>query len=78
MSDFNSVIERQNAETPESERDELEPELSVIRAMIDARRWRGMTQRELSELTGIAQSDISKFENGNANPSLRTLNRLAE
>ncbi len=37
-----------------------------------------MTQKELSERTGIAQGDISKLENGNANPSLRTLQRLAE
>ena len=56
----------------------LEPEFAIIRAMIDARRERGMTQKELSERTGIAQGDISKLENGNANPSLRTLKRLAE
>ena len=37
----------------------------------------GLTQKELSERTGIAQADISKLENGNANPSLRTLQRLA-
>ena len=38
---------------------------------------RDRTQKELSERTGIAQADISKLENGNANPSLRTLQRLA-
>ena len=27
--------------------------------------------------TGIAQGDISRLENGNANPSLNTLKRLA-
>ncbi len=36
-----------------------------------------MTQKELSEKTGIAQGDISRIERGNANPSLRTLQRLA-
>ena len=35
------------------------------------------TQKQLSERTGIAQADISKLERGNANPSLRTLQRLA-
>lgn len=49
-----------------------------IRAFIEARHSSGMTQKELSELTGIAQADISKLENGNANPSLRTLQRLAD
>ena len=37
-----------------------------------------MTQKELSEAAGIDQSDISKIETGNANPSLSTLIRLAE
>jgi transcriptional regulator with XRE-family HTH domain len=31
----------------------------------------------LAELTGINQADISKIEKGNANPSVRTLQRLA-
>lgn len=50
----------------------------IIQALIEARHASGMTQKELSELTGIAQGDISKLEKGNANPSLRTLIRLAE
>ena len=60
------------------EYDALEPEFAIIQAMIDARKESGLTQKELSERTGIAQSDISKLERGNANPSLRTLQRLAE
>ena len=50
----------------------------IIQAFIEARRISGMTQKELSDLTGIAQGDISKLENGSANPSLKTLHRLAE
>ena len=50
----------------------------IIQALVEARHASGMTQKELSELTGIAQGDISKLEKGNANPSLRTLIRLAE
>lgn len=60
------------------EYDALEPEFAIIQAIIDARKESGLTQKELSERTGIAQSDISKLERGNANPSLRTLQRLAE
>ena len=52
--------------------------LEIIQALIEARRASGMTQKELSEHTGIAQADISKLEKGNANPSLRTLKRLAD
>lgn len=60
-----------------AEYEALEPEFAIIQAMIDARKNTGLTQKELSEKTGIAQGDISKLETGNANPSLRTLQRLA-
>ena len=58
--------------------EEIQPEMSVIRAMIDARLSRGMTQKELAEATGIAQGEISKLENGTRNPSIKLLQRLAE
>lgn len=60
------------------EYDALEAEYSIIQAILDARKAAGLTQKDLAERTGIAQADISKLENGNANPSLRTLKRLAE
>ena len=55
----------------------LEPEYQVIRAIVAARQEQHLTQQELAERTGIDRSDISKLENGSANPSLRTLKRLA-
>lgn len=58
--------------------DALEPEYALRQAIIDARNSANISQKELSERTGIAQADISKLENGNANPSLKTLTRLAE
>ncbi len=66
-------------ENPEfrSEYEALQPEHAIIQAFIDARHNSGITQNELARRTGIAQSDISKLENGNANPSIRTLQRLA-
>ncbi|MDR2870129.1 MAG: helix-turn-helix domain-containing protein [Deferribacteraceae bacterium] len=60
-----------------AEYEALEPEFAIIQAMIDARKDTGMTQKELAIATGITQADISKLENGNANPSLRTMRRLA-
>lgn len=59
------------------EYDALDAEFSIIQAMLDARKAAGLTQKDLAARTGIAQADISKLENGNANPSLRTLQRLA-
>lgn len=55
----------------------MEPEFAIIQAIIDARKSAGITQKELSQKSGIAQGDISKLENGNANPSIKTLQRLA-
>ena len=60
-----------------AEYEALQPERAVIQAIIDARQQAGLTQKELSLRTGIAQGDISKLERGNANPSIRTLQRLA-
>ncbi len=60
-----------------AEYDALEPEFAIIQALISARKLSGITQKELSDRTGIAQSDISKIENGNGNPSLKTMKRLA-
>ena len=57
---------------------DIQPEMTVIRAMIDARISQNLTQKELSERTGIAQTEISKLENGTRNPSVRLLQRLAE
>ena len=56
----------------------IQPELDVIRAIIDARTSRNMTQKELAERTGINQADISKLENGTRNPTVNLLKRLAE
>ena len=58
--------------------DALDPEFAIIQAIIDARKSSGLTQKELSEKSGIPQADISRMENGNANPSLKTLRRLAK
>lgn len=46
--------------------------------LVIAREHVGMTQKQLSESTGIHQADISKIERGFANPSLNTLKRLAD
>ena len=78
MSDFRNYLNRQlQRPSFKAEWDTLQPELTIAQAMIDARKESGLTQKQLSERTGIAQADISKLERGNANPSLRTLQRLA-
>jgi len=46
--------------------------------VITARESRSMTQRELSESSGIAQSKMSKIENGVLNAAADELSRIAE
>ena len=78
MTNFNDFLNEQLQDKElKAEYDALEPEFAIIQAMIEARKSKGITQKELSERTGIAQGDISKLENGNANPSIKTLQRLA-
>ena len=50
----------------------------VGNAVAAARARKGISQKELSDLTGIDQSDISKIERGIANPSINTLSRIAQ
>ena len=72
-----ALAERMKEPGFRAEYEALEPEFAIVQAMIDARKESGLTQQQLSEKTGIAQGDISKIEKGEANPSLRTLKRLA-
>ena len=67
-------------ENPEfvKEYESIQPEMDVIRAIIEARTSQNITQRELAERTGINQADISKLENGTRNPSVNLLKRLAD
>lgn len=60
-----------------AEWDTLEPEDQIVRAIIEGREERHLTQEQLAGVTGIHQTNISKLESGTANPSLRTLKRLA-
>jgi DNA-binding XRE family transcriptional regulator len=45
--------------------------------LIELREQRGMTQAELAAATGLDQADISRIERGTANPTERTLLRIA-
>ena len=79
MSDFKNYLDKQ-LQDPEfrKEWDASESEYSLIKTLVAARKANNLTQKQLAELTGIDQADISKIETGNANPKLSTLQRLAE
>ena len=57
---------------------EGEGEYQAQRALIQARIDAGMSQRDLSRATGVPQKTISLIETGDTNPTVRTLDKLAE
>ena len=79
MRTFNDMLEKQMQDDEfRKEYEAIQPEMDVIRAIVDARNSQNLTQKELAERTGINQADISKIENGTRNPSIKLLQRLAE
>lgn len=78
---FSEWAEEQKAkETPAQAelRRRFEAGFSLGLQFSEARQARGLTQRQLSEITGVAQADISRIERGAGNPTEATLQRLAE
>ena len=74
----NMLSEQLKDEEFRKEYEAIQPEMDVIRAIVDARTYQNLTQKELAERTGINQADISKLENGTRNPSVNLLKRLAD
>jgi predicted transcriptional regulator len=59
------------------EYDLLETEYKIIEEIIMARKEKNLTQKGLAELVGTKQSNISRLESGNYNPSLDFLQKVA-
>lgn len=58
----------------------VDPKIQIIvgQAIANAREEIGMSQRELSSVSGVMQADISKIEKGKGNPTLSTLQKIAK
>jgi predicted transcriptional regulator len=59
------------------EYDALAPKYAIIEQIIKERSLQSITQKELAKRTGIRQSNISRLENGNYNPSIEFLQKVA-
>ena len=79
MKTLNTYLQEQ-LQDPEfaKEYEAIQPEMDIIKAIVEARTSQHLTQKELAERTGINQADISKLENGTRNPSINLLKRLAD
>ena len=56
----------------------LEPEYEIIKEIIKARINQNISQKELAEKIGIKQTNISRLESGEYNPSLKFLKKIAK
>jgi DNA-binding XRE family transcriptional regulator len=77
--DFIKELEAEaEAEGPEAiaELEALRLHFSLARQLAARRRERHLTQKQLAELSGIDQAEISRIERGQANPTTSTLGAL--
>ena len=58
--------------------EELRPLLDIANAVLRLRLAKGWSQSELARRVGTQQANISKLENGLANPTVDFLRRVAE
>jgi DNA-binding XRE family transcriptional regulator len=77
--DFIKELEAEaEAEGPEAvaELEAFRLHFSLARQLAARRRERHLTQKQLAELSGIDQAEISRIERGQANPTTATLGTL--
>lgn len=78
MSDFKEHLKRSlEDEEFRAEWDAQAVEREVTRQIVEARMEEGITQQELAARCGMKPSNLSRLENGNGNPSVATLARIA-
>lgn len=78
MSDFRKHLERSlQDEEFAQEWEEQSAERDVMRQIVEARMEQGLTQQELAERCGMKASNLCRLENGNGNPSVATLEKIA-
>jgi DNA-binding XRE family transcriptional regulator len=52
---------------------EIQAEVDILHALIEARNENKISQRKLEELTGVNHSTINRMEKGDTSPSVSTL-----
>lgn len=55
----------------------MDDSITIGKNILQARKEKGMTQRQLSELAEISQTQLSDYENGNRTPGLFTIAKIA-
>lgn len=78
MSDLNNFFAKQiEDEEFRKEYEALSPKYELIKEIIRERNAQNLTQKQFADKIGIKQSNISRLESGNYNPSLDFLQKIA-
>jgi len=77
---FDEYKKKAFADDPElyKEYKALKSEYEITKQIIKVRNELNLTQKELADRIGIKQSNISRLESGNYNPSLDFLKKVAQ
>jgi ribosome-binding protein aMBF1 (putative translation factor) len=72
---INTITDYMNDATRVSpaERERIHFEVALIGKMIEAREQKGLSQRELAEMSGVKQPAIARLESMKATPQIDTL-----
>jgi len=73
----NYLTERMKDEEFRAAYYELEPDFVIAQALLEYRTNNDLTQAELAKRININRSDLSKLESADANPTLKTLKKIA-
>ena len=74
---FNDYLNDDTKVSP-AERAKIEFEVDLIEKLVEARESKGLTQRELAELSGIKQPQIARLEAMHATPKIDTLFKILD
>ena len=77
---FDELLNKMLERDPEfkKEWEASQPRLNLMKEVLKARQKSKVTQKQLSVLSGLDQGDISKIERGLSNPTLKTLQKIAD
>lgn len=72
------LIERMQDDTFKDAYAALEPDFTIAHVLLQYRSDNDLTQAELAEMIQINRGDLSKLESASANPTLKTLKKIAK
>lgn len=76
---FNDFLKEQLKDSDfKKEYEALEVEYDIVRQIIKSRLEQNLTQEDLAKRVGTTQSNISRLESGNYNPTIEFLEKVAD